>query len=841
MPLKEKMENSYKARSGIALGGIGAGSMELRKDGLFYNWSIFNNEPAFSGPRCTFNPDSMLFFTVRYEPEGERPRMKMLAVDEGDHPAGIQLQFYTFPWISGMERIDYEASFPFARLTFSDCDMPFIIDMEAYSPFIPHDIKNSALPAVNFRFKLTSLSHKKVDVMLMASLRHMIGYDHDERSYNADIVRDEEHCRIDLFCDNMDEKAATWGQMSLASLSGDSTYHAGWSHRHTFHEPYLHRKTLSDIDTVDDQNVADKETGRKRAAYGCNATVACSITLDAHGQEHDHAFVLGWNFPNQYSSVTKKQKPRGADAKPRLEGHYYSRFFQYAGEVVAYMMENDDDLYRRSRAFLDWFYDSSLPGYALDQVNSHLNTFATSAWFNKDGDFGIQEGLTAEQSWGPLATIDVGMYGSVMSAYLFPELDRSMYHVHRRLQFKGGDVQHGIRRDFSAGDTEEGVKHRLDLAIQYAIMSLRHGFITNDEAYLQDMWPSIKKALLYTMTERDEDGDGLPEMDGSNCTYDNFPMFGPASYIISQWISALQYGMAAAESVGDDDMRARCADALKKARQGFEAKLWNGEFFILYNDEGGKKGDRDEGCLTDQLIGQWSNHHAGLDDVTDPARIKQALHAILQRNFVPGEGLHNCRWPGDDWLHPVNETCWYDQANTYWTGVELEFASLLIYEGMSKEGLAIVKAVDDRYRLAGRYWDHQEWGGHYYRPMSAYAVINAFLGLAIRGEEYTFAPKQGNRHLRLFFAFGQGMGHFIREAAEAEETVTIEIHTGVWTVKTLHLGLRFQSLMPMAISVAGKALPVDAYTANRKRGQFVIEFSEAQRIASGETLCLRCQ
>jgi hypothetical protein len=55
------------------------------------------------------------------------------------------------------------------------------------------------------------------------------------------------------------------------------------------------------------------------------------------------------------------------------------------------------------------------------------------------------------------------------------------------------------------------------------------------------------------------------------------------------------------------------------------------------------------------------------------------LRYIWQRNFLKGDGLCNCRWPGDQWLHPVPETCWFDQANTFWTGVELGFAGLLLY------------------------------------------------------------------------------------------------------------------------------------------------------------------
>src|SRR5687767_12363021 len=70
----ERHSAADRARSGIALGGLGTGSVELRKDGQFYNWTIFNNQPLGTGPAFDFatypNNDaleSMQFFVVRYQ------------------------------------------------------------------------------------------------------------------------------------------------------------------------------------------------------------------------------------------------------------------------------------------------------------------------------------------------------------------------------------------------------------------------------------------------------------------------------------------------------------------------------------------------------------------------------------------------------------------------------------------------------------------------------------------------------------------------------------------------------------------------------------------------------
>ena len=43
----------------------------------------------------------------------------------------------------------------------------------------------------------------------------------------------------------------------------------------------------------------------------------------------------------------------------------------------------------------------------------------------------------------------------------------------------------------------------------------------------------------------------MPDMNGIMCSYDNFPMYGLASYIQSQWIVALTMASQVAVDMGD--------------------------------------------------------------------------------------------------------------------------------------------------------------------------------------------------------------------------------------------------------------------------------------------------
>jgi len=834
MPLRETLKRDAKARSGMCIGGIGSGGIELRKDGVFYNWHIFNNAPFGSGPRFEWNENATLFFVVRYQVEGEEPRLKLLQIDEGSEVAGIPNHVYTFPWLTGVDRVDYEASYPFTRMRFTDAEMPLEVTMTAFTPFIPHNIKDSSLPGAYFDFAVRSRSTKPVHVLLLTSLVNAAGYDVPRRRFTVRVHEDDTSRMFESGCALVDPSHVSYGTQAMLSCSRDSTYYLGWEHRHPYYEHLIRNQTLADIDDTEGRNYGtDEATGEKIACGQAKNSIGVSRLLTP-GESLNHSFVMAWHFPNLYSDLTRKDKQKGREAARRLEGHYYSNFFESAAQVATYMAAEKERLETLTREFHSHFYDSSLPTYVLDQINSNLNTFTTSSWLTRDMDFGIQEGMTPEQNFGPLATIDVALYGSIATAALFPELDKAMIRAHARLQRPSGEVSHGIGRNFALHDVHEGVKGRLDLPSQYVILALRAFYWTNDHAYLQEIWPSVTAALDYVLRERDMNGDLLPDMEGAMCTYDNFPMFGAASYVSSLWLAALAYAIAAAESVGDTQTANRYTEVLVKGSAAFEKKLWNGSYYSLYNDANGARGDRDEGCLTDQVIGEWAGHQVGFPGLLDPAHVKRALRSILSNAYHPQYGLRNCRWPDDGFLHPVDENCWSDQANTCWTGIELAFASLLLYKGFTAPALRIVRNVDKRYRKAGLYFDHQEFGGHYFRPMSAWGLVNAAAGLAINGDQYTFAPRLRAQGLNLFFAFGHGTGHYVRH--DGGRRIEITIHSGSLQCSVLRLGHVGLTPAPTAVSLSGGDVHEGEYQSHIVRDMAEIRFAQPLTVGAGQTL-----
>lgn len=824
--VKEVMNGTYPARSGVAIGGIGAGCAELRKDGRFYNWSIFGNQPKGTGPRIDFAEDSILYFMLRYEPAGQEPRIKVLQINETPDFAGQDGPLYYFPWMSCVEKTEYSARFPFVRMKFTDPEMPVEVELEAYSPFIPHDVKNSSLPVQILNFKVTSVSDEPADVMLMGTLRNCVGYDVKEKLYTTTLKEKDGYKLCEMSCTGIDTAGSTFGTQSLASLSADTSYYLGWEHRHPCLEIALRNKELPNIDDTAGRTTYDRQTGKRVALERLFSTLAFSKKLKP-GQSFEHTFIDTWHFPNLYARKSRGQLGENV-------GHYYSNFFDGAAGVAEYVIENRAVLTERTKRFMEDFYNSSAPGFVLDEINSQLNTFVTGGWLIRDGTFGVQEGLTAAQSWGPVATMDVSYYGSVPTSALFPELQRSMLRAHRRQQGGNGAVVHGLRKGFSSElRGTAGAFNRLDLPGQYVTMVLREYFWSGDKAWLEEMWPSVKAAIEYVLRERDYDGDSMPDMEGIMSSYDNLPMYGTASYIDSMWLAAMAYSAEAAKVMGDERAEQRYRRIFTQGKAKFEAKLWNGRYYRLWNDEGGRDGGKDEGCFTDQIIGQWAAHLCSLGEIHDAGHKKTALGSIMEMSYRPGFGLRNCSWPGDKWWHDIPEDMWVDQLNTCWSGVELEFAALLIYEGMYEEGLAVVKSVDERYRKAGLYWDHQEFGGHYFRPMSAWSIVNAMLGLGINAGTYSFSPKLKAKNLKLFFAFDGGTAHYMRKISGGSELIGIGVRTGQFRAERIVLSTVKYAANKVEVSIDGKKVSLPKSAVKFGENSVEIEFSGVLTVDAG--------
>lgn len=736
MAYKVEMTREQLPRSGMALGGIGAGWFEIRQDGGFHNWTIFNNHPLFTGPLYPHNPKTTLFFMLRVKVGEGDPRLVLLQIEDSHESAGIEgHEFqYMFPWISGVDTIRYKASFPFAELEFGQEGLPLKVSLRAWSPFIPGNVKDSALPLAWFDFDIESTSDEPVDVQLLGIFRNTAGYDQPERAYRNRRISGEGFSGVMTDNTGMDPDASTTGTLALVALDPEARAYMGWEHHHPYYERLLTEDLLPEVDDTEGRNKSNKETGAVTAMPRCFSTVGSHGVLTGMGDSIRRSFAFCWHFPNLYAAPEKIEHdvPPPAGAVGKLEGHYYNRFFKSATDVAAYACRERDRLESESRGFHGAFFDSSLPPAVLDQVNSHLNTFFTSSWLTDTNMYGILEGLSPEKPWAGICTTDVAMYGHIATSLLFPELDRMVINLWCKFQNDNGSVIHSIHRNSTFMPEWERNAKRLDMPGQFVFMALRCALWGDDELYLKKIWPHAKAALAYVLRERDHNGDGLPDMEGIMCSYDNFAMYGVAPFVAVQWLAAVELAIVVARHLGDEAFVSKYKQVFQMGVRSLIDSCWENDYLKLYSDSAKGSVKEAGGCMTDQLLGLWAAGDMGLDLGLSQDTVHTAISTIMRMNFKPDQGLRNCQWPGDTFLHPVDKDTWIDQANTCWTGVELAFGGLLYRMGRVGEAEKVITNVDKRYRKFGMYFDHQEFGGHYFRPMSALSIPNAYLGASYR-------------------------------------------------------------------------------------------------------------
>lgn len=141
----------------MPLGGFGAGQVYLRGDGTLNPWQIVNNFNANANA-----PGS--FFALRAKAANGVAATRVLQLDA----AGEAMP------VSGIE---FSGEYPFAWVRYLEDELPVDIELEAFSPFIPLNTKDSGLPAVLFRFTMRNRTDKPVETSLLAAAPNLAGWD----------------------------------------------------------------------------------------------------------------------------------------------------------------------------------------------------------------------------------------------------------------------------------------------------------------------------------------------------------------------------------------------------------------------------------------------------------------------------------------------------------------------------------------------------------------------------------------------------------------------------------------------------------------------------------------
>lgn len=154
------------------------------------------------------------------------------------------------------------------------------------------------------------------------------------------------------------------------------------------------------------------------------------------------------------------------------------------------------------------------------------------------------------------------------------------------------------------------------------------------------------------------------------------------------------------------------------------------------------------------------------------------------------------------------------------TGFEYQVAGHMLWEGMVMEGLAIARAIHDRYHPARRNpWNEVECGDHYARAMASYGVFLAACGYEYHGPRghLGFAPRLSPGNFRAAFTSAEGWGQIGQTRSQGKQIDTVEVKWGKLRLRTLSLVVA-ENHAPQSVhvTVGGVECGVQAFAFGRK-------------------------
>ncbi len=808
-------------QSGMALGGIGTGTVEINQNGTLTDWHIANLGKWASADKkrqlekLYDDERNVLPFYLRTRQGDELPKIRKLSHDAD----GGEFRSMMYSWHKEVGEIHYEAAFPVCKLQYMDDSLPVKTHAEFSSPFVPLDSRLTGTPGFFAVFFVENVTGRDVEVSLMGKLKNPVNRGLTNRWLRNVVNKSDDRITLLMKSDSPEphpqngsicfsisgEKAETsFIQSDFSPFFANYVLHGGFG---ATEESYLFDfrdkgrlpdlgveilpesiLNLSDqqielfsdpqVDAVMEQLLEMASASRPyhrileidrdilscrkgkiqfirmilnnmkamlkdeegREAWGDAAL--CSSFVLGPGERKKVQFIVSWYFPNHYSDAG------------RFVGHRYAKWFKDARDVNDFLHRHWQEILSKVEGFSDTLGDSDADVCLINSWTNQLNTLLKCSWWSEQGDFGLWEGYG---SCG-FHTTDITYQGSFGILALFPDLQLGQMELGARFQREDGRVHHFFTPDFYSVDNGFD---RVDMNPQFVLLVCRDYLWTGNAGYLKKMWRYVVKAM-ESMEKLDGNNDGLPDRETQRNTYDAWSFKGTPSYISSLWVAALLAASRMADDLDEHRLKLKWQTLLENGKESFKKMLWNNEYFSLWVDNEA----RDECCMADQIDGQWYAQLLGLGNFIPEQLIRSALRAVIKYNYHPETGLINAVYP--EHASPTLYTHRNVQAESNWSGIEFAFASALLETGMAEEAKEIAGNVDQRYFKAGRIFNHEECGNHYYRAMASWSLLLSVTGfkLDVPKNTVTFVPPAENIAGPWFSP--TGFGHFQKQSKTFE-------------------------------------------------------------------------
>lgn len=622
---------NHPGNSGVPLGGIGVGNVEFAPDGRFARIGINNIH-------LPIRKSTASFFSLWYK--GQKSSEAVRLVHDSLSQYGL----------SGVQEIYYTGLFPRVEMDFGNSIPGVNATIRAFSPLIPHDVKNSSLPIAFFDVDLISQEGGEVSVAF--SWEDFIGRGIKE-------PKDIKGMDGQLFGQDRNSlcNGEAWPERPL-----EQTYSEPWAYgnmfgvrqfaagplkpkRANFQNYVSEVAVLAEVDnsvevsvlpsfgiegnddaweqfkqTGNFENISQKVTLLSIPGQQIGGSAVALKTRLKANEKKTVRFMLVWFYPEM--TIDRGKDPLeyywvgGSDY-----GRYFHNYFNRIDQLVNYGYENRENFRKKTAEWQLPVLNSTMPDwYKFKLINSGYVIY-TNMILNKKGDVTVNEG-----GMGGLAgTMDQRISSHPFYQKFFTQLDRSEMMIFADAQQSKGNITHFIGHYyFGMGTvggripTEDG--WMIDNTGGWIIQLVKDYEQTGDFHYLNRYAGRVYNGMSFLKSLMPE---GLHIPIGGT-TYDDFTHPPVYSYGASIYLATLKAAQIVAHAMKDTVRENEYKEQFDKTQKDMIRLLWNGRFFS-YGCELDGSGRKDNLLFTGQLGGQFVSRYCGWGDVIPMEMTKASL------------------------------------------------------------------------------------------------------------------------------------------------------------------------------------------------------------------------
>ncbi len=798
-PVLKEYDQEHLYQVALPLGGIGTGTVSLGGRGELRDWEIMNIPGKKYSTVTTGN--NAPFFALYAKPLHGESSTTLLAgplySQEYLHYEGRPVNHHGMPRFA---KASFAAAYPFGQVYLSDPQLPVEVRVKGFNPLIPTDADASGMPVAVLVYEVINKSEEPLEASVCGSLRNFIGKDGSKfwTDWKGDFIptgakgnknqfRHENGLQgIYFYSEGVDKNDPAYGTIALTTQATE-----GVSYRTSSRADVWNNGILNFWDDFSADGVLTERS--KQEDEDPMGSLAVKKTIEPNCSE-TFTFYLTWSFPNRKAWSGS------------VVGNYYSVHYPDAWKAAEAIVPQIPELEKQTLSFVNAFLESTYPDVVKEAALFNLAVLRSQTVFRlPSGHLMGWEGVMDRFGSCHGSCTHVWNY-ECATPFLFGELAMTM----RDVEFNYATKENGLmnfRAALPLSEAAKGEAAAADGQMGCIMKFYREWQLSGDDDFLKKNWDKVKKVLSYAWVDKGWDGNQDGVMEGSQHNTMDVNYFGPNPQMGFWYMGALKSAEKMADAMGDTDLAGKCSQLFQQGSAWMDEHLFNGEYYehkitdpqtFEYLDMSNPSQpipafQLGQGCLVDQLVGQYMAHICGLGYLGDKEHIRTTLESIMKYNYVEDfsrhfnnmrsyvlgneSGLLMASWPKGRLEVP------FPYFGEVMTGFEYTAAVGMIYEGLEEQALTCISSIRDRHDGAKRNpFSEPECGHHYARSMASWATV-----IALSDFQYSAIDRRihfTDRPGCYFWSNGYAWGTCDIRDGE----VVLEVLKGVLRLRTLSVG-----------------------------------------------------